>query len=145
MLISPSEKNRIIHLHESFMNVNGQLIHEEKFHELTTHIDFTFDLHHDVGGHTNQRKWRHGKDDRIYDLDIVRLLEDAKEEITYAILDGDIRNRRRFVVSREGGDDLNVVILPEELDVNHWNLVTITVMNKPDFTVGKGQLQIWVA
>jgi len=29
--------------------------------------------------------------------------------------------------------------------VNHWNLVTITVMNKPDFTVGKGQLQIWVA
>ena len=145
MIITPIEQARIVKLHESLVNVNGQLMKEDKFHQLTTHIDFTFDLHHDRGGHTYERKWRHGKDERIYDVDIVRLLDDAKEEITYAILDGDIQNRRRFVVSREGGDDLNVVILPEELEVNHWNLVTITVMKNPDFTTGRGQLQIWVA
>ena len=117
---------------------------EQKFHELTADIEFTFDLHHDRGRHTQQRKWRHGKDERIYDLDIVELLEDAKEEIMYGIIDGDIQNRRRFIVSRDGGDYLNVVIHPEELDINHWNLVTITVMKNEDFTVGKGQLQIFV-
>lgn len=107
-------------------------------------IEFTFDLHHDVGGHTSKRKWRHGSGEKIYDRDIVNLLDDAKEEIIYSIIDGDIRNGNRFIVSREGGDNLNVVIKPEELEVNHWNLVTITTMRKSDFTVSRGQLQIFV-
>ena len=47
-------------------------------------------------------------------------------------------------MSRDGGDYLNVVINPEKLDTTHWNLVTITVMKKPDFTVSAGQLQIFV-
>lgn len=144
MIISLKEKNRILKFHESRKNVNGILIREQKFHELTTDIEFTFDLHHDMGRHTQQRKWRHGVDERIYDLDIVQLLDDAKEEIMYGIIDGNIQSRRRFIVSREGEDYLNVVIHPEELDINYWNLVTITVMKKPDFTVSKGQLQIFV-
>jgi hypothetical protein len=144
MVIPLAEKNRISKLHETYRNKNGRLVHEQKFHELTADIEFTFDLHHDKGRHTQQRKWRHGKDERIYDIDIVRLLEDAKEEIMYSIIDGDIQNRRRFIVSRDGGDYLNVVVLPEEVDINRWNLVTITVMKNEDFTVGKGQLQIFV-
>ena len=55
-----------------------------------------------------------------------------------------LETANRFIVSRDSGDYLNVVIKPEELDVNHWNLVTITVMKNPNFTVGKGQLQIVV-
>lgn len=123
--------------------IRESILREEKFHELSAEIKFTFELYHDAGGHTANRKWRHGSGEKIYDLDIVRLLEDAKEEIIYSIIDGDIRNGRRFIVSRDGGDHLNLVIKPEELEVNHWNLVIITVMRNPDFTIGKGQLQIF--
>jgi len=97
-----------------------------------------------MGGHTAQRKWRHGSSEKIYDHDIVKLLDDAKDEIIYSIIDGEIRPNRRFIVSRDGGDHLNVVVSPEKLDTNHWNLVTITVMRKSDFTVSSGQLQIFV-
>ncbi len=130
------------------MNINKiikeSILREEKFHQLRDEVEFTFDLHHDVGGHTAKRKWRHGSGEKIYDRDIVKLLNDALEEIMYSIMDGDIRNGRRFIVSRDGGDYLNVVIKPEKLDANYWNLVTITTMKKDDFTVSPGQLQIFV-
>ncbi|MDB4326314.1 hypothetical protein N9966_00715 [bacterium] len=124
--------------------IKESVLREEKFHQLNDKIEFTFDLHHDLGGHTSNRKWRHGSGKKIYDRDIVNLLDDAKEEIIYSIIDGDIRDGKRFIVSREGGDNLNVVIKPEELEVTHWNLVTITTMRNSDFTVGRGQLQIFV-
>ena len=125
--------------------ITETLIREEKFHQLEAEITFTFDLHHDMGGHTSQRKWRHGSGEKIYDYDIIKLLEDAKKEIDYGIIDGDIRHNRRFIVSRDGGDYLNIVVNPEKLDTTEWNLVTITVMKKKDFTVSSGQLQIFVA
>jgi hypothetical protein len=124
--------------------IKETILREEKFHELSSEITFTFDLYHDAGGHTVQRKWRHGSGEKIYDYDIINLLEDAKDEIIYSIIDNEIRPNRRFIVSREGGDNLNVIVNPEKLETNHWNLVTITVMKKPDFTVSAGQLQIFV-
>ena len=130
------------------MNINRiikeSILREEKFHQLNDKIEFTFDLHHDIGGHTAKRKWRHGSGEKIYDRDIVNLLDDAKEEIIYSIIDGDIKNGKRFIVSRDGGDYLNVVIKPEKLDSSYWNLVTITTMKNPNFTVSRGQLQIFV-
>lgn len=124
--------------------IKESILREEKFHQLNDKIEFTFDLHHDIGGHTAKRKWRHGSGEKIYDRDIVNLLDDAKEEIIYSIIDGDIKNGKRFIVSRDGGDYLNVVIKPEKLDSNYWNLVTITTMKNPNFTVSRGQLQIFV-
>ena len=124
--------------------IKESVLREEKFHQLNDKIEFTFDLHHDIGGHTAKRKWRHGSGEKIYDRDIVNLLDDAKEEIIYSIIDGDIKNGKRFIVSRDGGDYLNVVIKPEKLDSNYWNLVTITTMKNPNFTVSRGQLQIFV-
>jgi hypothetical protein len=47
-------------------------------------------------------------------------------------------------VSRNGGDNLNVVIEPIKNYINEWKLIIITVMKKSDFTVSKGQLQIFV-
>lgn len=120
------------------------ILQEEKFHEISTEITFDYELHHDEWGHTNDRKWRHGSGNKIYDLDIVRLLEDAKDDITYNIIDKKITNGRRFIVSRMGGDNLNVVIEPYQNFINEWRLVIITVMKKQDFTVSKGQLQIFV-
>ncbi len=124
--------------------IKESILREEKFHQLNDKIEFTFDLHHDIGGHTAKRKWRHGSGEKIYDRDIVNLLDDAKEEIIYSIIDGDIKNGKRFIVSRDGGDYLNVVIKPEKLDSSYWNLVTITTMKNPNFTVSRGQLQIFV-
>jgi hypothetical protein len=124
--------------------IKESILREEKFHQLSDKIEFTFDLHHDVGGHTAKRKWRHGSGQKIYDRDIVNLLDDAKEDIIYSIIDGDIKNGKRFIVSKDGGDNLNVVIKPEKLDSNYWNLVTITTMKNPNFTVSRGQLQIFV-
>jgi hypothetical protein len=124
--------------------IRKNLLKEEKFHELKKEISFSFDIYHDYGGHTQGRKWRHGSGNKIYDLDIVRLLKSGLDEIIYNIIDGNIRNSRRFILSREGGDNLNLVISPEKLESNKWNLVIITVMKKQDFTVGAGQLQIFV-
>ncbi len=124
--------------------IRKNLLKEEKFHDLKKEIKFSFEIYHDVGGHTQQRKWRHGSENKIYDLDIIRLLKSGLDEIIYHIIDGDIKNGRRFILSRDGGDNLNLVILPEKIDPINWNLVIITVMKKEDFTVGKGQLQIYV-
>ena len=124
--------------------IKETILREEKFHQLNSEITFTFDLHHDSGGHTMKRKWRHGSENKISDYDIVSLLNGAKEDIVYNIIDGQIRHNRRFIVSRDGGDYLNAVITPEKIGPTHWNLVTITVMKKPDFTVSPGQLQIFV-
>ena len=124
--------------------IRKNLLKEEKFHDLKKEIKFSFEIYHDAGGHNQQRKWRHGSENKIYDLDIIRLLKSGLDEIIYHIIDGDIKNGRRFILSRDGGDNLNLVILPEKIDTINWNLVIITVMKKEDFTVGKGQLQIYV-
>ena len=120
------------------------ILKEEKFHEINSEISFDFELYHDEWGHTKDRKWRHGSGNKIYDLDIVKLLEKAKEDIIYNIIDGKIREGRRFIVSDSSGDNLNVVIEPIKNYINEWRLIIITVMKKQDFTVSKGQLQIFV-
>ena len=120
------------------------ILKEEKFHEINSEISFDFELYHDDWGHTKDRKWRHGSGNKIYDLDIVKLLEKAKEDIIYNIIDGKIRDGRRFIVSDSSGDNLNVVIEPIKNYINEWRLIIITVMKKQDFTVSKGQLQIFV-
>ena len=125
--------------------IKKQLIREQKFHELIFDIKFTFELYHDSGGHTQKRKWRAGGgDNKVYDLDLINLINDAREQIVYSIIDGHIRHKRRFILSRDGKDYLNIVIEPEKHSSTHWNMVTITNMRKKDFTVSPGQLQIFV-
>lgn len=124
--------------------IKKTLLQEQKFHEINNEISFDFDLYHDEWGHTNDRKWRHGSGNKIYDLNIVKLLEEAKDDIVYNIIEGKIREGKRFIVSRLKGDRLNVIIEPKKNYINHWDLIIITVMKKEGFTVSKGQLQIFV-
>jgi len=124
--------------------IKKTLIQEQKFHEISNDITFDFELYHDEWGHTQQRKWRHGSENKINDYDIVKLLNQSSEQIIYNIIDGNIRHKRRFIISREKGDNLNVVIEPEKIESTYWNLIIVTVMKKSDFNVGKGQLQIFV-
>lgn len=124
--------------------IKKTLLQEQKFHEISNEVTFDFDLYHDEWGHTNDRKWRHGSGNKIYDLNIVKLLEDAKDDIVYNIIEGKIREGKRFIVSRLKGDQLNIVIEPKKNYINHWDLIIITVMKKEGFTVSRGQLQIFV-
>jgi hypothetical protein len=124
--------------------IKRTLLNEQKFHEISNEITFDFELYHDEWGHTQDRKWRHGSGNKISDYDIVKLLEASKDDITYNIIDNNIKHKKRFIVTRTGGDHLNVVIEPYQLHINEWRLVIITVMKKEDFTVSKGQLQIFV-
>jgi hypothetical protein len=124
--------------------IRKNILKEQKFHEINKEITFDFNLYHDEYGHTQVRKWRHGSENKISDYDIVKLLNNATDQIIYNIIDGYIRHNRRFIVSRERGDNLNVVVQPEKLESTKWNLIIVTVMKKSDFNVGKGQLQIFV-
>lgn len=124
--------------------IKKTLLQEQKFHEISNDVTFDFDLYHDEWGHTIDRKWRHGSGNKIYDLNIVKLLEDAKDDIVYNIIEGKIREGKRFIVSRLKGDQLNIVIEPKKNYINQWDLIIITVMKKEGFTVSKGQLQIFV-
>jgi len=122
--------------------IKTQLLKEEAFHSISQSMTFNYDIYHIP--HSVYRKRRHGSGERVYDRDIINLLNKSKEEITYYIIDGIIRDRRRFIISDTRDPYLNIVIEPEKLGVNDWNLVVITVMNNIDFTVSRGQLQIYI-
>lgn len=122
--------------------IKTQLLKEEAFHSISQSMTFNYDIYHNP--HSVYRKRRHGSGEYISDYDIINLLNKSKEEITYLIIDGKIRHRSRFIISDTKDPYLNLVIQPEKLDVNRWNLVVITVMNKLDFTGSRGQLQIYI-
>jgi len=127
--------------------IKTQLLKEEKFHSISQSMTFNYDIYHN--SHSQYRKKRHGSGERITDYDIVKLLDKAKEEITYLIIDGKIRHKSRFIISDTRHPYLNLVIEPEklgvnDLGVNDWNLVVITVMNKFDFTGSRNQLHIYI-
>lgn len=122
--------------------IKTQLLKEEAFHSISQSMTFNYDIHHNP--HSEYRKRRHGSGQWIRDSHIINLLNEAKEEITYLIIDGIIRDRRRFIISDTKDPYLNLVIQPEKLDVNDWNLLIITVMNKLDFTGSRNQLHIYI-
>jgi hypothetical protein len=122
--------------------IKTELLNESRFHSINQSMTFTYDLYHNP--HSQYRKGRHGSGNRITDYDIITLLNNAKEEITYFIIDGKIKHKKRFVVSDMSNSYLNLIIEPERLNITHWNLVVITLMNKPHFTVSKGQLQLFI-
>ncbi len=103
--------------------------------------------------HVNYRQNRHINDNdrnnpcygqRISDFDMVNLIDDSLGFIAEEIINNNIRNGREFIVTREGDDYLNVVIIPENTKSDRWNLIIKTVMCEEDFRMGYNQLQILV-
>jgi hypothetical protein len=122
--------------------IKEQLILEKKFAEISANITISFELHH-TPVHSKQRQWRHVKSggDRIYDADLKRLLDKAKDDIVFHIVQGDIVSGVRFIVTDEKSN-LNIVVEPEEETPYVWKLFVITTMINSDFRVGLGQLII---
>ena len=127
--------------------IREQLLLEKKIAELRANLTISFDLRHDVSGHSEKRKWRHvGQESgrKIYDYDILRLIESAKDDIVFNIVNDQIVDGVRFIVSQATSPYLNVVIEPRVKNPYNWDLVVITQMDKEDFAVGRDQLQIFV-
>jgi vacuolar-type H+-ATPase catalytic subunit A/Vma1 len=80
----------------------------------------------------------------ISNFDIVNLVEDSLNIVSIEIVNHNIRNGKEFIVSREGDDFLNLVIIPVNTGEKKWNLIVKTLMCKQNFTVGKGQLQLYI-
>ena len=126
--------------------IRKHLLLERKISELKSNLIITYNIYTDKGGHTELRKFRDvssGKD-KIYDYNIVKLLERAKDDITFHIVLEQIVDGVRFIVSQKEFPHLNVVLQPYEKTPYEWDFTIITVMNKEDFLVGRNQLQIYV-
>lgn len=127
--------------------IKEQLILEKKIAQITANLIINFDLRHDERGkHSQDRKWRHVGEggSRIYDIDIIQLIESAKSDISLQIAMEQIQDGVRFIVSQKNSPYLNVIIEPKMNNPYDWTLYVITVMNKQDFDIGRGQLQIFV-
>ncbi len=124
-------------------SIKKHLLLEEVIANLKSNITIDFQLSkHDTGVHFNKRQDRH--DEYIYREKIEDLIDSAIDEIATQIVQHNIRDMRRFVISRDGGDYLNVVIEPSIIGENSWNLAVVTVMKEPNFIVKPGQLRFFV-
>jgi hypothetical protein len=124
-------------------SIRKHLLMEEVIADLKSNITIDFQItKHNTGVHFNKRQARH--DEYIYREKIEKLIEDAIDEIATQIVQHNIRHMRRFVISREGGDYLNIVIEPSIVGGNSWNLAVVTVMMERDFIVKPGQLRFFV-
>jgi hypothetical protein len=75
---------------------------------------------------------------------MANLIDDSLSLIIEEIVNDNIRNGKEFIVTREGDDYLNVVIIPQNTKRNKWNLIIKTVMCEENFKIGFNQLQILV-
>jgi hypothetical protein len=127
--------------------IKEQLILEKKIADIKANLIINYDLRHDERSlHSQKRKWRHVPEggDRIYDVYIKELVEAAKDEITFRIVHEEIQDGVRFIVSQKNNPYLNAIIEPKVKNAYDWILYVISVMNKEDFKIGLGQLQIFV-
>jgi len=125
-------------------SIKKHLLLEEIITNLKSNITIDFQISkHDTGVHFNKRQGRH--DEYIYREKIENLIEDAIDEIATQIVLHNIRHMRRFVISRDGGDYLNVVIEPSITGKGSWNLAVVTIMMEPNFDVKPGQLRFFVS
>jgi hypothetical protein len=126
--------------------IKEHLLLEKKIADIRANLIISYDLRHDErSSHSEKRKWRHVSTggDRIYDLYIQNLVEAAKDEITFRIVQEEIQDGVRFIVSQKSDPHLNVIIEPKMKNPYIWTLYVISVMNKKDFAIGRDQLQIF--
>lgn len=127
--------------------IKEHLLLEKKIAQIRANLTINYDLRHDERSqHSQKRQWRHvaSGGDRIYDLYIEQLIEAAKDDITFHIVQEQIQDGVRFIVSQKKDPHLNVIIEPKMTNPYDWVLNVISVMNKQDYAIGRGQLQIFV-
>ena len=119
------------------------IINEKVFARMQDSLDIFYQLDNTI--HTQRdSKGRHlsSGGDKIYDLEILSLLEKAKPQITSLIGTDEIQDGQTIVVSEKKSPFLNVVIACEKYSVMSWKLKVITVMRKEGFRPKRDSLVI---
>jgi hypothetical protein len=125
------------------LNTISSLLTEKVFAQMKDSLEIFYELDNTVhaiiyskGRHINSGGYK------IYDYDILKLLEKAKNQITTLIGTDEIHEGDTIVISEGSHPYLNVVIACEKYATAAWKLKIITVMNKEDFRAKKGDLVI---
>jgi hypothetical protein len=125
------------------LNAISSLLTEKVFAQMKDSLEIFYELDNTVhairdskGRHINSGGYK------IYDYDILKLLEKAKNQITTLIGTDEIHEGDTIVISEGSHPYLNVVIACEKYATAAWKLKIITVMNKEDFRAKKGDLVI---
>jgi len=123
-----------------------QLLLEKRIGQISANITISFDLHQTA--HSDKQKYRH-KDSGgriITNSDLTNVVNRAKNEIAFNIINGEIVDNIDFVITDETSDKkISLALVPKELTPYHWNLVIRTVFSAhrgDPFRVGRNQLQI---
>lgn len=124
-----------------------QIINEARIAQIAANISLSFDVHET--GHSKNQRFRH-KDASsliIINSDIRGVIERAKNDIAFHIVQGDIVDGEDFVVTdRNGEKKISLAIVPKEETPYYWNLIIRTVFSElakgEPFRVGRDQLHI---
>lgn len=126
-----------------------QLVNEARIAQISANISISLDVQ--STGHSSAQRFRHKENTKIIitNPDIREVVEKAKNDIAFYIVQGDIQDGVDFVVSdKTGNKKISLAIIPKEDTPYHWNLIIRTVFSElaqgEPFRVGRNQLHIKV-
>lgn len=124
-----------------------QLVNEARIAQISANISLSLDVQ--STGHSSAQRFRHKDESRliISNSDIRDVVEKAKGDIAFHIVQGDIQDGQDFVITdRTGNKGISLAIVPQESTPYHWNLIIRTVFSATakgePFRVGRDQLHI---
>lgn len=126
-----------------------QLVNEARIAQISANITISLDVQ--STGHSSAQRFRHKDASRliISNSDIRDVVEKAKNDIAFYIVQGDIQDGQDFVITdRTGNKGISLAVIPQEDTPYHWNLIIRTVFSSvatgEPFRVGRDQLHIKV-
>lgn len=126
-----------------------QLVNEARIAQIAASISISMDVQ--STGHSDVQRFRH-KDSNtviITNSEIRGVVEKAKNDIAFHIVQGDISDDLDFVITdKESEKVITLAIIPKEVTPYHWRLIVRTVFSEKakgePFRVGRDQLHIVV-
>ena len=124
-----------------------QLVNEARIAQISANISLSLDVQ--STGHSSAQRFRH-KDSNtviITNSDIRDVIERAKNDIAFNIIQGDTIDDSDFVITDTTGEKgISLAIIPKEDTPYHWRLIVRTVFSEKTsgqpFRVGRDQLHI---
>jgi len=124
-----------------------QLVNEARIAQISANISLSLDVQ--STGHSSSQRFRH-KDSNtviITNSDIRNVVEMAKNDIAFNIIQGEIVDGVDFVITDTVSEKgISLAIIPKEDTPYHWKLIVRTVFSEKatgqPFRVGRDQLHI---
>ena len=130
---------------KSLIKEEISLLLEKKVSQLSANIKLSFDLQDTA--HSRGRRFRHK--DRgviITNSEITNVVNKVKDDISFYITQGDIKNGSEFVVTGDSDKVISLSLIANEISPYIWELVISTIFSEKgegtQFRVGRNQLHI---